>query len=59
MSTFELPVSDCANFIVGKLDKSIFDDPTKPEFGVVVWYKTEDAAKAAAAAVIKAHWGAA
>lgn len=57
MKKFELPVSDCGDFMAGEIDKSIFDDPTKPKFGVVIWYESMEAAKLATQAVIAAHWG--
>lgn len=61
MKTFELPVSDCGCFIVGYLDEGVIasmntDEKKMPEFGVIVWYKTEEVAKAAFHATQEAHW---
>ncbi len=61
MKTFELPVSDCGCFVVGVIDETTvagMNDLEKkmPEFGVIVWYESKEAAKAAFQAVQRAHW---
>jgi len=62
MKTFELPVSDCGCFVVGYItDDTVSSMFTHrpgpaPEFGVIVWYKDEEAAKAAFRAAQDAHW---
>jgi len=61
MKTFNLPVSDCGCFVVGAIDGTTVDSmntPEKkmPEFGVIVWYETEEAANAAFKAATQAHW---
>lgn len=64
MKTFSLPASDCGCFIVGAIDRTTIGEfadhdangEELPEFGVIVWYKSEEAAKAAFQAVQKAHW---
>lgn len=61
MKTFEIPVSDCGCFVVGMIDESTVgsmntDEKKMPEFGVIVWYESEEAARFAFQAVQKAHW---
>lgn len=59
MKTFDLPVSDCGCFVVGAIGPESFetsDGKPYPEFGVIVWYSTEEAAKAAFKAACDAHW---
>lgn len=57
VKTFKLPVSDCGDFVVGQINADTFKDDTKPEFGIVVWYKSKELAKLAAQSVMSAHWG--
>lgn len=61
MKTFELPVSDCECFYAGLMEglpsmPEIEPGKELPKFGVVVWYSTPEAARAAAQAATKAHW---
>lgn len=61
MKTFELPVSDCGCFVVGFVDEGTVAsmntlEKKMPEFGVIVWYESEEAAKAAFKAAQEAHW---
>jgi len=63
MKTFELPVSDCGCFVAGMISDDTIRDMREqpemgvmPEFGVIVWYESEDAARAAFKAVQFAHW---
>jgi len=61
MKTFELPVSDTGNFIVGVLtDETISQlrgGGSLPEHGIIVWYRDKETAKAAFQAAVNAHWG--
>lgn len=57
--TFELPVSDCGCFAVGEIGPDTFETgggKPYPKFGVIVWYSTKDAARAACIAASQAHW---
>jgi hypothetical protein len=62
--TFELPVSDCGCFTAGELPASAAaelleafeDNRAPPKYGVIVWYKDKETAKAACIAATKAHW---
>ena len=60
MKTVTLPVSDCGCFVAGKIGPESFNAPpgerAYPEFGVIIWYETKEAAKAACAAAVGAHW---
>lgn len=57
MKKIEISASDCGCFLVGKLDKHIFDTENGyPERGIIIWYKDEDAFCESAAAIVKAHW---
>lgn len=60
MKTFTLPVSDCGCFVAGQIDESIMRSPPGekpyPRFGVIIWYETPEAAKAAWVAASQAHW---
>lgn len=60
MKMFELPVSDCGCFVAGLLDDvpkpEMPNGEEPPRFGVVIWYKTKEASKAACDAAVKAHW---
>lgn len=57
MKQFQLPVSDCGCFVVGEIGPEIFSRfEGVPKYGVVVWYKSLDAVKAASAAASDAHW---
>lgn len=57
--TFELPISDCGYFVAGEIGPDSFDtngNEPYPPYGVIVFYKTKDAAKAPVEAIVKAHW---
>lgn len=60
MKTFTAPVSDCGHFIAGYIDEktvaSYMEGGEIPKYGIIVFYKTKEAAKAAANAVCDAHW---
>lgn len=56
---FELPVSDCRLFVGGEIGPDAFDDNGNrpyPKFGVIIWYESQELAKAAVKAVVQAHW---
>lgn len=56
--SFQLPVSDCGCFVAGKISAATFEgDNNWPEHGVLVFYRTEEAAKEAIQAAVSAHWG--
>lgn len=59
-STVTLPVSDCGRFVAGRIGPEDMvregAEGELPPFGVIIWYESEAAAKAAVKAVTEAHW---
>ena len=61
MKTFEIPVSDCGQFVGGELDDNTiaqYRDTEKPlpKHGIIIWYENSEHARAALQAVMAAHW---
>jgi len=59
LKTFELPVSDCGYFVAGEIGPESFETNSNqpyPKYGVIVWYETKEAAKAATISAVRAHW---
>ena len=60
MKMFQLPVSDCDAFVAGVIDGTCFepdiDGASKPKHGIIIWYRSQEACKAALRAAVDAHW---